>query len=43
MEVAYGCVYGKKSREIIKHTAELSRQGCIFVGLMRSLGTQEGG
>lgn len=43
MEVAYWCVYGKKNREIIKHTAELARQGCIFVGLMRSLGTQEGG
>ena len=43
MEVAYWCVYGKKNREIIKHTAELARQGCIFVGLMRSLGAQKGG
>ena len=37
MEVAYWCVYGKKNREIINHTAELARQGCIFVGLVRSL------
>lgn len=37
LEVAYWCVYGKRNREIINHTAELARQGCIFVGLMRSL------
>lgn len=37
MEVAYWCVYGKRNHEIIKHTAELARQGCILVGLMRSL------
>ena len=42
MEVAYWCVYGKRNHEIINHTAELARQGCIFVGLMRSLGARKG-
>lgn len=37
LEVAYWCVYGKKNHEIIANTADLARQGCIFVGLMRSL------
>lgn len=37
LEAAYWCVYGKRNREIINHTAELARQGCIFVGLVRSL------
>ena len=43
MEVAYWCVYGKRNHEIINHTAELARQGCIFVGLMRSLATPKEG
>lgn len=41
LEVSYWCVYGKKNSEIIKHTAELARQGCIVVGLMRSLNRKE--
>ena len=41
LEVSYWCVYGKKNSEIIKHTAELARQGCIMVGLMRSLTGKE--
>lgn len=43
LEVAYWCVYGKRNREIINHTAELARQGCIFVGLVRSLATPKEG
>lgn len=43
LEVAYWCVYGKRNREIINHTAELARQGCIFVGLVRSLAAPKEG
>lgn len=37
LEVGYWCVYGGDASQITRYTAELARQGCILVGLMRSL------
>lgn len=36
-EVTYCCVYSKRTDDIARWTAELARQGCILVGLTRSL------